>query len=988
MHYRSSLWFLVVTGIAAAGCSTATDASSDGSASSDVAAVQQPCKRPKHGDGPCDVDRGPNAALANAACAAGRLVGTAVRADALANDPTYASLLGEQFSYVTPENEMKWGSLQPSGPNTWDFTQADFIVDNAKSEGQAVKGHTLIWHNQLPSFVDDSLSAKELRKLIKRHIHETVKHYRRDVLAWDVVNEAIGDDGQLRDSVFSRKLGDSFIADAFKEASEADGDAKLYYNDYGIETINAKSDAVYSLVKGLKRHHVPIDGVGFQMHVDARFAPSVADLTANFKRFTDLGLDVNVSEMDVRVAGLTGTRSDKLAAQQQIYHRVVAACVATARCKAVTTWGFTDRYSWVDSTFGADDPLEFDDNFARKPAYYGMVDGFVGLAPDAPGVAPNLVANGSFESGTDGFSGFGIAGTELTTVAHTGKQAGIGKNRTDTWQGPAADVTAFVKAGWEYDASVFARIEGAASDTLRATLKVSCDGANDQFLTVASATGSSSAWTELAGRVTVPFCTVNSATLYVEGPAAGVDVLIDDMKLRPRGEPLGPNVIANPGFETDTSGWNGQGATLTTTTAQKHSGAQSALVTSRTQTWQGPLYNLLPVAQRGATYQLDAFVRVDSATSQPAQLTVKSTCDGATSFTAIANGTATNTDWLELTGSYQVPTCNLTELAVYAEGPAAGVNMYVDDVSVQQRLSVPVVQPPAQFNLLANGGVELGNDGWGGFGASFVRSTAKAHSGSFSAQGTGRTATWQGPAVNLPTGAGTYTVSAYALQESGANLDLILSASVTCNGVQSFPTVSAKTTQSGQWMQMSGTLQMPAGCTTAQLYVQQNGGSTFPDLYLDDVSVLAADVQNLIGNSGLELGTNGWQAFGATLSRSSNFAHSGSFSALSSGRSATWNGPSAFSPTGQGRYSVSLFALQNSGASVGLLLSASMTCGGVQSFPTIGSATTASGAWTSLSGNLDVPASCTNVQIYVQQNGGSTFPDVYADDLKVATVPQ
>lgn len=988
MSHRCFLWCIPLVCFAQLGCGSADADNAESSASS--ASALKDCGERSEPALACALDRGPDAALANAACAAGRLVGSAVRYDALQNDAMYRSLLASQFTYVTPENETKWGSLQPVDANHWDFSQADAIVASASAAHQAVKGHTLLWHNQLPSFVNDSLSRDELRELIHRHIHRTVDHFERRVLAWDVVNEAFADDGTLRDSVFSRAFADGFIADAFRMANSADSRAKLFYNDYGIETQNPKSDAVYALVRKLLRHHVPIDGVGFQMHVDARFAPSVADLTANFQRFAELGLDLNISEMDVRVANLAGSSAvEKLSVQQQIYHRIVSACLAVPRCRQITTWGFTDRYSWVDSTFGADDPLPFNDAYARKPAYYGMVDGFVGLAPDAPGVAPNLIANGSFESGTDGFGGMGIAGTQLTASAHSGKQAGLATGRTASWQGPAANVTSLVIPGWEYDVSLFGSISGATSDALNATLKVSCAGQADQFIRVASGSASEGAWSELTGRVVVPFCTLSSAQLYLEGPAAGVDVLIDDVKLRPRGEPLGDNIVSNSGFEAGVAGWSGfGGASIAATSAQARTGAQSALTTGRSATWQGPLYNLLPVAIKGASYRVSAFARVEGSSSEPIQVTIKSVCSGTQAFTPVASGNANDTSWLELSGSYQVPNCpGLSELSMYVEGPAAGIGIYLDDVSVRQRLSVPIVPAPQGFNLLGNSDLELGADGWGAFGGSFVRSSSKVHGGAFAAQGTTRTATWQGPSVQLPTGAGSYEVRAYALQDSAAAQALLLSASLTCNGAQTFPTIASATPAGNTWVEMVGTLNVPAGCTGVQLYLQQNGGSTFPDLYLDDVIVRAVDVPNLIGNFGLELGTQGWGAFGASFGRTTDFAHAGAYSAVSSARTASWNGPSAFLPTGAGRYSIELFAFQNAEPSLALLLSAKLDCNGSQTFPTLASLSAPSATWTRLSGTLDVPAACKTVQLYVQQNGGASFPNIYVDDLKVSAVP-
>ncbi len=331
------------------------------------------------GDGkpptPCAAHRDPAFALGRSACQSGRLVGAASNNTALSTDPTYVTTLANEFTYVTPENAMKWGTLQAVDATHWDFTQADAVVNAAEAAHQSIKGHTLLWHQQLPPFVTSSVAPADLQKMINANIDTVVGHYRGRLRAWDVVNEAIDDSANLRDSVFSRAFGADFIAAAFKRAHKADNKAKLFYNDYGTEVQNAKSDAVYALVKGLVDARVPIDGVGFQMHLDARFPPTEQAIIDNFTRFAALGLRVNISELDVQVRNIIGTRADKLALEKQIYHRVVAACAAVSACEAVTTWGYTDKYSWIDTTFGADDPLEFDESYARKPAYYAMVDG-------------------------------------------------------------------------------------------------------------------------------------------------------------------------------------------------------------------------------------------------------------------------------------------------------------------------------------------------------------------------------------------------------------------------------------------------------------------------------------------------------------------------------------------------------------------------------------------------------------------------------------
>jgi GH35 family endo-1,4-beta-xylanase len=244
--------------------------------------------------------------LATAACRTRRKLGASADFMPLTSEISYSDTLARQFDYITTGNTLKWGVVQAVDPQTWDFGQADAIVAFAEAHHQALKGHTLLWHQQLPPFVDGNLPADLLRKYLRANIHREVGRYRGRMYAWDVVNEAIADNGLgLRDTVFSQKLGPDFIAWAFREAHRADPHAKLFYNDFDAETVNAKSNAIYALVQGLLAAGAPIDGVGFQMHFDAATAPSTADMVANLTRFTALGLDVNISELDVTVASLS-----------------------------------------------------------------------------------------------------------------------------------------------------------------------------------------------------------------------------------------------------------------------------------------------------------------------------------------------------------------------------------------------------------------------------------------------------------------------------------------------------------------------------------------------------------------------------------------------------------------------------------------------------------------------------------------------------------
>ncbi|MFF5897698.1 endo-1,4-beta-xylanase [Streptomyces argenteolus] len=304
-------------------------------------------------------------ALGDAAAAKGRYFGTAVAANHL-GEAAYASTLDAQFDSVTPENEMKWDAVE-SNRNSFNFTAADQIVSHAQSKGMKVRGHTLVWHSQLPGWVS-GLSATDLRSAMINHITQVMTHYKGKIHSWDVVNEAFqdGSSGARRSSPFQDKLGNGFIEEAFRTARTVDADAKLCYNDYNTDGQNAKSNAVYDMVKDFKQRGVPIDCVGFQSHFNSN-SPVPSDFQANLQRFADLGVDVQITELDIEGSG---------SAQAANYTKVVNACLAVTRCKGMTVWGITDKYSWRSSGT----PLLFDGDYNKKPAYDAVLAALGGSA--------------------------------------------------------------------------------------------------------------------------------------------------------------------------------------------------------------------------------------------------------------------------------------------------------------------------------------------------------------------------------------------------------------------------------------------------------------------------------------------------------------------------------------------------------------------------------------------------------------------------------
>jgi endo-1,4-beta-xylanase len=296
-------------------------------------------------------------------------IGAAVEPELL-EDEAYRATLVREFNALTPENAMKWGPVHPS-ERRWNFGPADRLVELAEAHGMRVHGHTLVWYRQLPGWLTPGRSQREVARLLAEHIEILVGRYRGRVEAWDVVNEAVADDGRgLRDTYFLRTYGPGYIAEAFRRAHAADPAARLYYNDFDADALEPKSDAVYALVQGLLDDGVPVHGVGLQMHLRVARPPELAAIAANVARLTALGLLVRISEMDVRIRW--ARRGDPLARQRQVYEDAIGACAGMPGFVGVTFWGVSDAHSWVHEEFGEDAPLIFDRGYAPKPAYFGV----------------------------------------------------------------------------------------------------------------------------------------------------------------------------------------------------------------------------------------------------------------------------------------------------------------------------------------------------------------------------------------------------------------------------------------------------------------------------------------------------------------------------------------------------------------------------------------------------------------------------------------
>lgn len=306
-------------------------------------------------------------------------VGAAVYTTHLDNE-THAELLGREFNMLTPENEAKACELQ-AVQGEFNFTRFDRLMDYAEEHDMAVHGHTLVWHQCAPAWLEGDFTREEGIEILRDHIMTVVGHYKGRIPIWDVVNEGIRDNGSgLRESAWRTLVGDDYIALAFQFAHEADPDALLFYNDYGIEGMGAKSDGVYEMISELLEQGVPIHGIGLQAHItlDAT-APgrqlSSESLAENMRRFGELGLQVQITEMDVRYNG--NASQAILEHQAGDYRRMMEACLDSGYCTAFIVWGVSDNLSWLrywNNETPTVEPLLFNEDYEPKLAYYALLD--------------------------------------------------------------------------------------------------------------------------------------------------------------------------------------------------------------------------------------------------------------------------------------------------------------------------------------------------------------------------------------------------------------------------------------------------------------------------------------------------------------------------------------------------------------------------------------------------------------------------------------
>ncbi|KAH3955380.1 beta-xylanase [Parastagonospora nodorum] len=301
------------------------------------------------------------------------------------NETKESDIIRSEFNSITPENAMKWESTEPSQGN---FTLAggDAIIALAKQNKQEVRCHTLVWHSQLPLWVSEGgFDNATLIQVMEDHIKAVAGRWKGACTQWDVVNEALNEDGTYRESVWYKTIGEAYIPIAFKLAKKYTPDSLLFYNDYNIEDNGAKTQGAVRIVKLIQSYGIHIDGVGYQAHLTSEATPSnpgaapgLSTLTAALRSTADLGVKVAYTELDVRKND-NSTSEASTAAQVAVWNNCAKACLAVKECIGMTVWGVSDKYSWIPGVFkGEGAGLLWDDNYNKKAVYGGFLSGIKG----------------------------------------------------------------------------------------------------------------------------------------------------------------------------------------------------------------------------------------------------------------------------------------------------------------------------------------------------------------------------------------------------------------------------------------------------------------------------------------------------------------------------------------------------------------------------------------------------------------------------------
>lgn len=722
-----------------------------------------------------------------------RFFGTAV--DTAAD---YEDVVG-LFTQLTPGNAGKWGSVEATR-DVMNFAQLDQAYDFAQEHGLRFKLHTLFWGLQQPSWLAALPPAEQLEE-----IHEwltALSERYGDVEMIDVVNEPINaPPGYSAALGGAGETGHDWLINAFELARDYFPNSELLLNEYNVLIMESSTANYLALVQLLQDRGL-IDGIGLQGHFLER--SEVATVEANLGTLAGTGLPIYISEFDLNLA-------------DDAYHAnrtrdLLSVFWANPSVVGVTHWGHLQGSMWQENAY-----------LIRQDGSY------------RPGLDWILCTQAGEPDCTV---------PEYVPPTRVGDDYGITleAEEYDSADGllSSGDTVAYTDDG---DWLAYADVQFEAEwDTLEVTY---AKGNTDTISSISVHLGSlesapiatvalppTAGWGSLE-TVTVPWpATSGNHAVYVTFHGSYGVANVDSIRIGTEPPPA-VNLVQNGTFESgDTSGWYGWGgSSLSATTAQAHSGSYSMLRagggTAAT--------NLTTQVEAGVTYQMSFWVRIEGAATSNVNITQALNCGSGDQYSWVANNGSVPADtWVELAGTVAIPeTCNLTSLQLYAEGPGAGVNLYIDDVTLYG-------PPEGAQNLITNGTFEIGNtSGWYGWGGSVLSATTtQFHGGAFSMlrAGGGTAAT---DVTSVVQAGESYAMSFWVRIEGAATSNVNVTRALNCGGNTSYGWVANNgSIPADTWVELAGNLAIPADCDLVQLQLYAEGPDSSVNLYIDDVSLI------------------------------------------------------------------------------------------------------------------------------------------------------
>lgn len=858
----------------------------------------------------------------------------------------YTNLIS-YFNQITPANAGKWGTVEATR-DVMNWANLDTAYAYAQANGLPFKLHTLIWGSQQPTWLASLTPAEQLAEIEQWMVAAAARY--PNVAMVDVVNEPLHSV-----PVYSAALGGAgvtgwdWVVTAFEMARTHFPNAELLLNDYNVEAMESWGTDYLNIINVLNQRGL-IDGIGLQAHFLER--ADLAVVASNIDRFAATNLPIHVSELDVNFA------ND--ARQAQRMRDLFTLFWNHPAVVGVTHWGYLQGATW------------------RTDAYL-------------------VRSNGTMRPALEWLNCFRTGGTncvvpDYVPVPRTGDKTSITIEAEDydNAQGlfASGNVVAYTDHGdWmSFDRVVF--------DSNWDSLAVSYTKGNQEPASITFHLGSLESapvatvqlpsggdW-NTSKTVSVPWLPIDGErNVYVRFNGGNGVANINNLRF---GAPVGvgSNLLASGAFETaSTAGWFTWNGTLTTSNTLAASGSQSLRVTNRT----GNAPAATTVTSQvlpGRTYKVNLWTTITGAATASVKLTRKVTTDGATSYTQLGNSvTATEGQWTQLSGDLVVPDSSNSEVTFYAEGPGAGIDLYVDHASLRQVIA---------SNVVNNGTFESGTTGWSTWsGGTLSATTARAHSGTKSLLVSPRTG--NAPAAttltNMVTPGASYQVSFWTTIGAAASASVKLTAKTQCQGGSSSYTQIANpiTVTDGVWSELKATLNVP-NCTLADVTVYAEGPAAGVDLYIDDVSVWMPS--NILPDGTFESGIGGWFTWGGgSLATESVISHSGAQAAVLTNR--TGNGPVARSLIGLAQpgktYQVTAWATIGNAATANLNITRKLVCDGATTYSWVGGQVAATaGVWSKLGGTMILP-NCINMSdllIYVE--GPPAGVDLYVDDVTVA----